>query len=285
MKAKNNLPYLEWTEPDTGEVKRLYADVITNESANLAAAVTQHAVERGSKITDHYRKEPEAVQVTYLFSGAPLRGDLDDDNPGTVEPVTLRYVQNKARNRPSPTPLKYEPNQNGPGLALLNPFNALSAGVDALGSALGIGNLPKNVDPSELRASAPGPKSIDALKFPSDPSARFTKTIELIRRLQTRGILLTVKTTFGPFENCGITAANVKRTPDMGTSGEIEFALIQMRFADSDIALALPLPLEPRAIPKKTASAAGADGKTPGGEQESAARKALREAFGVSINP
>ena len=283
MKPRDELPYLEWTEPDSGEVKRLYADVILSESANLPAVVSQHAVETGAKITDHYRKDNESVRVSYFFSGAPLRGDLDQDNPGERGPVALTYEANAASPRPGTTGLKYEAGP-GPGLALLNPFNALSAGVDALAAAVGIGGLPKNVTPSELERGAPLPKRVEALTFAAAPNT-LQRAIETVRRLQTQGILVTAKTTLGRFEDCGIIDANPKRNPEDGTSGTIDFELQQLRFATSDIALALPVPVEPRAIPKKTASATGGNGLGAGGAQESAARKGLREFGGIQINP
>lgn len=270
MKAKNDLPYLEWTEPATGEKKRLYADVITAESANLGAVVTQHAIERGSKITDHYRKEPEAVQCTYYFSGAPLRGDLDDDFPGSVETVQLRYEQARNRRRPGTTPLVYGQGPT-PGLAVLNPFNAATVGLSALGAALGLGGLPKKVTPSEI-SSSDGPTSVQALTFEREPK-RLEKTIDLIRRLQTLGILVTVKTSFGPFEDCGILAAEISRTPDHGTSGEIAFSFEQLKFAVSDVAVALPIPLEPRALPKKGASSTGGKPTDPASAGGSVAAK------------
>lgn len=280
MKAKDDLPYLEWTEPDTGARKRLYADVITDESGNLGAVVTQHAVEKGSKITDHYRKEPEAVQCTYYFSGAPLRGDLDDDTPGSVTTVALRYETSRARKRPSTTQLKYESGP-GPGLALLNPFAAASAGVSALGAALGIGALPKTVSPSQVDASQV-PNSVQALTFASPPK-RLEKAIETVRRLQTLGILVTVKTTFGPFEDCGILAAEIKKTPDHGTSGEIAFSFQQLRFASSDIANATPLPLEPRALPKKGAGAAGAKTADPAKPEATVGAKLVNDYAGGTL--
>ncbi len=277
MKAKNDLPYLEWTEPDTGAVKRLYADAITAESANLGAVVTQHAIEKGSKITDHYRKDPEAVSCTYFFSGAPLRGDLDEDSPGTVASVELRYEASRARTRPGTTPLKYEPGP-GPGLALLNPFNAIGAGASALGAALGIGGLPSDVTPSELSGGGALPRNVEALTFASPPK-RLDKAIETVRRLQSLGILVTVKTTFGPFPDCGILSAAISRTVDHGTSGEIVFSFEQLRFAQSDVALALPLPLEPRALPKKGASAAGGKPADPAKPESSVALKLARGFF------
>jgi Dit-like tail protein len=279
MKAKNDLPYLEWTEPSTGEKKRLYADVITSESANLGAVVTQHAIERGSKITDHYRKEPESIQCVYYFSGAPLRGDLDDDFPGEVSTVQLRYEATKARRRPGTTPLVYGQSPL-PGLAVLNPFNAATLGLSALGAALGIGGLPKNVTPSEI-ADGQVPTAVQALTFAREPK-RLEKAIELVRRLQAEGILVTVKTSFGPFEDCGIIGAEISRTPDHGTSGEISFSFEQLKFAVSDVAVALPIPLEPRALPKKGANSTGGKPADPKAPEATVAAKLANDYAGAT---
>lgn len=275
-RPKADLPYLEWTEPSSGAVVRLYADAITGESANLGAAVSQHAVESGSKVTDHYRKEPETVHVVYLFSGAPVRGDLDDENPGNTAPVALSYARSRATRRPGVTPLKYPP-ARAPGLAILNPFNAASAGINALASALGIGGLPKQVTPSEIGGEVRLPTSVQGLVFATDPAKRLDRAIETVRRLQSEGILVTVKTTFGRFPDCGISQAAVNKTPEMGTSGEITFELEQLRFVSSDVALALPIPVEPRALPKKTASAAGGATVDPKSQEASVAKKTAND--------
>ena len=279
MKSLDDLPYLEWTEPDSGAVVRLYADVITDESANLGAVVSQHAVEKGANITDHYRKESETVQVTYYFSGAPMRGDLDPDNQGSVQAQTLNYYPSGRVIRPGTTPLVYPPGP-GPSLALLNPFNAIGAGINALFG----GKLPDSLTPSFIDQGQPLPSQINALSFPNDPAKRFQAAIETVRRLQANGILVTVKTTFGPFTDCGIISAQPKRSPEHGTSGEIAFSFEQLRFVTSDIALALPIPVEPRALPKKDASASG--GKPKDGNEESAARKAAHDYAGdFGIDP
>ncbi len=243
-----DLPYIEWTDPDTGAVNRIYADAVTDESPNLPAQVSSHAVEKGSKITDHYRKDSETVSITYAFSNAPIRGDLDPDNPGTVQQVPLKYQPNKAQGAP-----------------LYTPGGLVSAGAGALAGALGLG-------------PAPLPKSFTPLTFAS-PVDRLTKLTDTVRDLQTRGILVTVKTTVGRFPDCGIISFAPKR--ETGGKASATFELQQLRFAVSDVALALPIPAEPRAIPKKTNSAAGSAAAK--GEEESAARKAYRAATGGNI--
>ena len=249
MIALSELPYIEWTDPDTGAVSRIYADAVTDESPNLPAQVSSHAVEKGSKITDHYRKDSESVSITYAFSNAPLRGDLDPDNPGQRSKVALRYEPNKAKGAP-----------------LYTPGGLVQGATGAIGGLLGLGPPPL-------------PKSFDPLTF-AGPVDRLSKVTDIVRDLQTRGILVTVKTTVGRFPDCGILNFAPKREP--GGKASATFELQQLRFVSSDIALALPLPVEPRGLPKKNSSAAGA-GKAAQGEEESAARKGLRAALGHNI--
>lgn len=249
MKALGDLPYIEWTEPDSGAVERLYADIITSESANLPAVVTKHAVEKGASITDHYRKDNETVSIEMFFSGSPIRGDLEPNNPGTVQS----------------RPLNYPPNQAS-GAPIFTPGGLTQAIGSAVGGALGLG-------PPAL------PTAMNVLVFDSPPSKRFQTVVEKIRNLQARGILVTVKTTFGPFENVGITNANPNRKPEDGDGGRMQLELEQMNFVSSDIVTAIPLPEEPRAIPKKTNSASGTTA-TEG--SQSSALKAITDKIGLT---
>lgn len=246
MKPKTDLPYIEWTEAN-GAVQRFYADVIEAEGLKLPAVVTEHAVEKGANITDHYRKQLEEGSFTMFLSGSPIRGDLDPDNPGTLESMKLPL---KPAKRPS----------------LFGVSNLLNAGIGAATDALGLGG------PSE-------PTHMTVLKFDRQPK-RFDAALELVRRLQTEGLLITIKFTFGRAENMGITDAAFSRSPEDGDGGKIVLDAKQMRFVESDIALALPLPAEPRAIPKKTASADGAAAQAEG--DKTTALRALVKSFGGS---
>ncbi len=249
MRALSELPSIAWTEPDSGEVERLYADVITSESANLAAVVTKHAVEKGAAITDHYRKDNETVSIEMFFSGSPIRGDLDPNTPGSVQS----------------RPLVYPPNQAS-GAPIFTPGGLTQAIGSAVGGALGFG-------PPAL------PSAMHVLVFDSPPSKRLQTVVEKIRNLQARGILVTVKTTFGPFENVGITNAQPSRKPEDGDGGRIQFELEQMNFVTSDVVTAIPLPEEPRALPKKTNSASGTSA-TEG--SQSSALKAITDSIGLT---
>lgn len=228
----SKLPYIEWTDPDTGGVTRVYADAITSESANMPAVMTKHAVERGAPITDHYRKDNEAVAIELYFAGSPVRGDLDPSNQGRSVERTLKYEKNNASGAPIFTP---------------GGLNSAVIGVVGAGlSAIGLGEHGQ-------------PKTINVLTFEAPPAARHERFVQQVRDLQTRGILVTVKTSFGPFEDLGIVNASPSRHPEDGEGGRVTLTLEQMPFASSDIVTALPLPAEPRAIPKKSGNAAGAE--------------------------
>jgi hypothetical protein len=230
------MPCLEWTS-DAGDVRRLYADVWKQEELTLAATVTQHSVESGSKPTDHYRKEPESLRVELFFSNSPLRGDLDEDFPGEVRNLNLTY-------KPYPTG------------GLIGP-----AALTALANSL-LGTGGKYVPPS----------AVQVLRF-EHPVDRWRKAIDLIREWQTKGTLITVISTMGRFESMAIPEGRPMRAVETGDGCSIPLEFQQISFVSSDVAVAVPLVLEPRAQSKK--SAASATPSTSAPEQESALHKAL----------
>lgn len=232
--ALTDLPYLEWTEPSTGELVRIYSDVVKDEAPNYPAVVTDHPVEQGSKIVDHYRKDPETFRLSMYFSGSPLRGDLDPDNPGTQRTFDL------IKGQYPPGPPIFTPG------GLTNAVGGLIAsGTGAIATALGFG-------------SAAPPTSWQAIAFATDPRFRFRKIVTLIKRLQTEGILVTVGASFDTVDNMAIINAAAHRSADIGDGFELELDLKEVRFVTSDITFGAPIPVEPRAIPKKTGVNAGA---------------------------
>src|SRR5690349_12072795 len=88
MRPRDEMPYLEWS-PKAGGTKRIYADVWEQEEFGATATVTEHAVEDGSKVTDHYKPDPITLRCVMFFSECPVRGDLDEEHPGKVEEVQL----------------------------------------------------------------------------------------------------------------------------------------------------------------------------------------------------
>jgi len=238
----SKLPYLEWTEPDTGEVVRFYADATKDEEPDLPAVATSHPVETGAPITDHYRKDPENFKVALFLSGSPLRGDLDPDNPGDL----------------STFPLKIPPYP--PGASLFTPGGATQAVGGLISAGLGALGL----------GPPPPPTSFDALSFDDPPKNRAAAFLETVRRLQTNGVLVAVGSTLGRVENMAIMSCAAHRSADTGDGTDFELSLQELRFVTSDVTLGLPLPVEPRGQPKKTGANSG-DGEALDGQQSTVA--------------
>lgn len=232
--AIDDLPYIEWIEPDTGETVRLYGDVNKDEAIELPAIVTEHPVEKGSKITDHYRKDPETLRITLFFSGSPLRGDLDDDYSGSI----ISHPMKQGTYPPGAPP--YTPG----GLLQL-----AGKGLTAVGGALGLG-------------APPAPTSIAGFTFDLPPIGRYAKALNTIRRLQTQGILVAAKTSTERIENLAILGGAGHRNEQTGDGAELELNFKEIRFVTSDVSFGTPTPVEPRAIPKKSNLNAGASETT-----------------------
>lgn len=231
MKPLSALPWIEWTEPDSGELVRLYADLVKDETPGLPAIITKHPVETGSPLTDHYRKDLETFRMTLFFSGSPLRPDLDADNPGQRETLDL-------------PPGDYSQQVHAPVFTPGGLTNAIGGAVSSGLSALfgGSGN----------------PTSFQTTTFAIDPMARFAKVIETIRRLQSNAILINIHTTtLGDFENFGITLATPKRSAELHDGMDLELDFQQVNIVASDVSFGAPLPREPRAQPKKSGVNAG----------------------------
>ncbi len=246
MRPVDQLPYLEWTT-EAGETKRLYADVWKQEEISLPAVVTQHAVETGAKITDHYRKDPRTQRVELYFSDAPIRSDLDVDFEGKVEQQPLSYPE-----FPAPQGLR-----------------AVTLAVQgAVGSVLGIGPSGQSLPPS-----------VPVLRFASPPANRYKRALQLVDELQTRGTLVTVGGSMLRLESMAIVEARGMRSAESGGGGTLGLELTQLTFTSSDVAVAIPLPVEVRAQPKKNANA-GDPSKVEG--PKSSALKSLTNSAGIT---
>lgn len=222
----SSLPYLEWQEPDSGQTVRMYADLVKDETPGLPAIITKHPIEKGAPKADHYRKDLETFRATFYFSGTPMRGDLDPDNPGHVRTFDLpKGDYSQQVKAPIFTP-------GGLTQAI---EGGISAGFSALLGGSGV------------------PNSFQSMAFDIDPRKRFSKIIETIRRIQSSSILLTIHTTMlGDFENMGITLATPKRTVELQDGMDLEIDFEQVQIVSSDVSFGAPTPKEPRGQVKKT---------------------------------
>jgi len=238
--SRDDLPYIEYPE-ESGELKRLYADVQKSEEINLPAEVSEHPVETGAKVADHYRKTSETVTVRLFFSNSPIQSDLTD-NVGRRRTFELNVPKPPAR------PLLSTGAIVGAATGIVglsgrtptpsgNPLQAIAGTGLSLGAAL----LGRKGQPNNR---------IEALAF-DRPFDRLGDALALVRDLQRRGELITVRTTVDLFENAAIINATFSRDETTGDGGWLELTLKEVRFATADVTFAIPIPAEPRGQTKK----------------------------------
>lgn len=217
----DELPYIEWSPPGGG-TKRIYADSWVNEEVSASAIITEHAVETGARVSDHYLPDQLAARARLFFSGSPIRGDLDSENAGQVQSVTFPFPE-----YPNNTPLL-----TPGGLT-----NAAEAGIGAVANALGIGG------------ESPPPK-LKILKFSKNPD-RLRRVFAQMLELRQKAILMAVGFSTCRIENLAIANVKLARTKDDGDGGGIDFEWKQISFVSTQSAAAVALPLTPRGQLKK----------------------------------
>lgn len=221
-RSLDDIPYIEWTIG--ASVQRIYADAWTSEQISATATITVHAVETGSKVSDHYLPDQLTAKASLFISGSPIRGDLDPDFVG--QNTTVPFIRPQY---PNNTPLL------SPGGLL----NAAGSVVSSAASALGLGS------------KDPLPDHLTVFAFNQDPRGRLKKVLEQLLDLRQSATLVTVNfSKAGRVENLGISSISLQRTADDGDSGTIELEFQQMNFVSTQSAAAIPVPKEPRAKPK-----------------------------------
>jgi hypothetical protein len=246
----DDLPYIEFKKG--GKFKRLYADVWKSEQISATATITEHAVEKGSKITDHILPDQLAAKATLFISGSPIRGDLDKDYSAKFTSVPIQRPP-----YPNNTPLI------SPGGLTQAATGAVSKGLAALG----------------LGGTDGPPDKATVLVFKQDPAKRLYEVYEQLLELRTKSELVNVGFSVGRVENLAISSIVIARTSDDGNSGSIDLEFKQISFVSTQSTAAIPVPLEPRAKPRGdsvTVSAADATGA-----QKSTAKAGLDKARGI----
>lgn len=222
MKPLDDLCYVEYDKG--GGVKRVYADVWLEEKISATATITEHAVESGAKVTDHYLPDQLAATCRMFISGSPIRGDLDPNYRGSRQSVPMT--------RP-----KYP--DNTPALSIGGATQAVAGAVSAGLTAIGLGGTDDNA-----------PTAARVLVFENDPTGRLRDVWELFLELRQKAILVAVGFSTCRVENLAIASLELERKKDDGDSGVIALEFKQLNFVSTQSAAAIPIPVEPRAKPK-----------------------------------
>jgi hypothetical protein len=224
MQPLDELPYVEYVTK-AGDTKRIYADAWMSEDLDATATATQHAIQSGGKVSDHYQPDPQDIKVTLLFSEEPIRADLDTTVQGKTQVIPIAYPP-----YPNNTPLL------SPGGLTNAAGAAIGAGARALGIDLGGASLPS---------------SYTALRFDAPPG-RGRAAYQTLMQLRQDKALVSIGTTVARLEDCALVGIHLGRKPEDGTAISIDLTLQQLTFSSTEETKAVPLPLEPRGAAKPT---------------------------------
>lgn len=219
MQRLEDLPCLEWKD-DAGQAHRLYPNVMTSETISLESDVTEHPVEVGADITDNISPKPASLTLELFFTDTVTRPDIYEERPDVLE-QTLDVPE-------------------VPPLGLLTTVTSTTNLINALGSAIGdlLGNTKKTY----------------VATYYSEPAKRrILEAKDIIEDLRTKGTLITAFTSVGVYEEMIVQVATVVVDSTTGNGGRISLNLKRIRFAQSDVTIALPIAAVPRAQPKKEA--------------------------------
>ncbi len=244
-RPKDDLPYIEYVTK-AGATKRIYADAWVSEEISATATITEHAVETGALVNDHYMPDQLACKCSIFISGSPIRGDLDGDYKGTIQNVPIQRPT-----YPNNTPLFT------PGGLTQAAEGAIGAGL----AAVGLGS--KDSPPSAARVRV----------FEDDPQGRLRDVYESLLGLRQTATLVAVGFSTCRVENLGIAAINLKRSSEDGDSGTIDLEFQQLNFVSTQSAAAIPIPVQPRAKPKGDSVTVSAEEAT--GQQKTGAKAIL----------
>jgi hypothetical protein len=218
---RDALPYVEYTTK-AGTKDRIYADVEKVEDFKASSAITAHALEDGSLVSDHIRPEQITCSVELHFSETPTRGDLDDKLRGHVDSIAL-----PAYKYPALTPL----------LSPKGVTDLVGSGVSAAASLVGLGG-------------SSAPTHYTALKFDAAPG-RGRLVFAKLMQLRTEGALVTLGLSFARLRNMALEEITIKRAYEDGADMVIALSCRQLSFVTTKSTAAVPLPVEPRAQTSK----------------------------------
>jgi len=250
-RPREELPYIEYVTK-AGATKRIYADAWISEEISATATITEHAVETGAKVNDHYLPDQLAAKCSLFISGSPIRGDLDPSYPGVIRNVPITRPQ-----YPNTTPL-------------LSPGGLTQAAVGLVGTGLAAVGLGSSTDD--------GPGAVRARVFDEDPAGRLHDVHEVLLGLRQTATLVAVGFSTCRVENLALSTINLKRSKDDGDSGTIDLEFQQLNFVSTQSAAAIPVPIEPRAKPKGDSVTVSAADASP--QQKSAAKSIVDGVLG-----
>lgn len=186
----------------------LHFDVVTTETAEHTATVTEHPVESGSDIADHVRDGLDTVTLEVMVSNTPT-ADMNGMYGGTIESVELKVPKFE---RPTP----------------MTPGGLMSAGIDAVKGLL----------------STEEPWKAQVLKFPAKFNA-VKDVLSMLDEWKKAGVVGSVITGWKLYPSVVITRVSPSRNSSTGDAATFSIEFKEIRVVESKMITA-PVPTEAR---------------------------------------
>jgi hypothetical protein len=198
--------------PQTPGASPIYFDVVEQETVERDAEITQHPVEQGANIADHYRVKLNSVKLDVFVSQEPLDPSLHAGGFGAFNVQTLALP-------------------SYPDVPLLS--NVATILANPVGSVIrGLRTPPTSVNVNALQWSTP----FDSL----------TDLLNMLESLRTNSTLFDVVTKSWYYASFLLGAVTTKRDAKTGTGTQITLECKQVRLVTTQKVAAPALPLKPK---------------------------------------
>jgi hypothetical protein len=186
-----------------------------------SSEITEHAVERGSNITDHVRPKADRVTMTVFVSECPIfdsRMEIKDF------PFPLNAPQDKTRTLPLALPVN-------PGPSILTPGGLASA----VGSLVDqIFSSPRSYAATLYDTPTPGSQTVTArLGGFSQEFDGVREAFDVLEGLRLTGALLKVLTPKRDYGNMVLEAISMSRNHEDGDGATLTLTFREVRIVDS----------------------------------------------------
>lgn len=239
---------------ESGTEHFLDVDVVSSSVDERTAALTEHAVESGSVITDHITILPETLSLELVVSQTPITEVTGMTRATVAFSSTTRALE------PADVPIKVQPSAFKPGGFLLLTTGARAA-VQTLANAV-LGSAPgtNTMRGSKTTSKALSGKVSNVLQSSGDTRDRVADVHDQLIRILSGALLVTVNFKGRIYEEYLLTRVTLSSNP--GEFGLGRFSVDARAFRTvTGTTVQLPDPADFRALPKSNSGSKPA--KTP----------------------
>jgi hypothetical protein len=240
--------FISWV-PKAGGPRSLFFDVVTEESVNSPASVTDHPVEDGPNVADHIRLEPKKCTLQVFISNSPVY-DVNGRGGRVSSLPMVVAVSSNSRGRTETVPVK---TYDAP--LPLNPAGAVTSAVSAaVKSFAGTGNKELKVvlydrGVTSLQSAA------QVMQFPSEFDA-VADTVRTLEELQNSYQLVSIYLPYKTYENMYLEGLQVTRNTKTGDGAQLHLDFKQLFLVEAKLVNA-PIPTQSIGTPMKAKGAQG----------------------------